>query len=344
MSQPSPTAGIVEAKGQLVVELTRLRRENEELRALFPAAQAIGRPIFFGDRSEKQARAQLGEHVSRSGHWEEDAQHKTVRWSAGIYHLLGCRVGACEPSFDQLCARIHESSREDVLQAILRANELASEASVICKLVGFDGVVREVDLRYEVIDGHSASARRAIGTLHDRHELRRAQEELLHIRAEYREAQRLAGVGSFFLDVRRKRYRWSRELFRILGIDDDLEPEVMRAGDHRVEIGQGAEDRVHVAIVADVIAHVLHRAFEEGRQPDRIHAQRREMVQPPGDARQVADPIAVRILERPGIDLIGHRTTPPFGHPGLHPKRARPLAVALLRQKAKAITSGRRPA
>ena len=105
-------------------------------------------------------------------------------------------------------------------------------------------------------------------------------------------------------------------------VDDDLQPQLMRAGDKGVEIGQRAKDRVDVLIIADVIAHVLHRAAEEGREPDRIHAKRSQMLQPPGDAGQVADPVAIRVLKRPGIDLIGHRTTPPVLHPRLRFKRA----------------------
>ena len=35
------------------------------------------------------------------------------------------------------------------------------------------------------------------------------------------------------------------------------------------------------------------------------------MVKASGDAREVADPVAVRVLERAGIDLIEDALTPP---------------------------------
>ena len=48
----------------------------------------------------------------------------------------------------------------------------------------------------------------------------------------------------------------------------------MRLGDQRVEIGERAEHRIDVAIVGDVVAEILHRRGEEGRDPDRVDAER----------------------------------------------------------------------
>ena len=81
---------------------------------------------------------------------------------------------------------------------------------------------------------------------------------------------------------------------RIDLVDDDLQPERMRARDQRVEIGERAEDRIDVAIIGDVIAEILHRRGEEGRQPDRVDAEAGDIIEMRGDPRQVADPVAVR--------------------------------------------------
>ena len=58
-------------------------------------------------------------------------------------------------------------------------------------------------------------------------------------------------------------------------VDDHLEAEPVRLGDQRVEIVERAEHRIDVAIVGDVVAEILHRRLEEGRQPDRVDAERR---------------------------------------------------------------------
>ena len=56
-------------------------------------------------------------------------------------------------------------------------------------------------------------------------------------------------------------------------VDHHLEPEPVRLGQQGVEIGERAEQGVDGAVVGDVVAVVLHRRLEEGRDPDRVDAQ-----------------------------------------------------------------------
>ncbi len=96
-------------------------------------------------------------------------------------------------------------------------------------------------------------------------------------------------------------------------VDQDLQAQLVRLGDHGIEIGQGAEHRVDRAVIGDVVAEVLHRRGEEGRDPDRIDTQRGDMVQPAGNAAQVAHAVAIAVLEAARVDLVDRRAAPPFG-------------------------------
>ena len=94
-------------------------------------------------------------------------------------------------------------------------------------------------------------------------------------------------------------------------VDQHLEAESVRARDQRVEILERAEDRIDPAIIGHVIAEILHRRREEGREPDRIDAEIRDMVELRGNPRQIADAIAVRIGKAARIDLIDACALPP---------------------------------
>src|SRR3546814_4172210 len=63
------------------------------------------------------------------------------------------------------------------------------------------------------------------------------------------------------------------------------------------------EHRVDVAVIGDVIAEIGHGRGIDGRKPDRIHAEIDQMIEPPRDAAQIADAVAIGILKRPGIYL-----------------------------------------
>jgi hypothetical protein len=54
----------------------------------------------------------------------------------------------------------------------------------------------------------------------------------------------------------------------------------MGGGDQGVEVLQAPEQRIHVAIVAHVIAEVGHGGGVEGREPDCVDAEPGQVVQP----------------------------------------------------------------
>ncbi len=78
-------------------------------------------------------------------------------------------------------------------------------------------------------------------------------------------------------------------------VDDDPEPQVVSRGDERIGVGQGPEDRIHVAVVADVVAAVILGRDVERREPYGVDAEPGQVAQTGGDARQVSDAVAVRI-------------------------------------------------
>ena len=103
-------------------------------------------------------------------------------------------------------------------------------------------------------------------------------------------------------------------LIGTMGIDlinGDLQAQCVRAGNERVEIGERAEDRIDVAIIGDIIAEIAHGRGEEGRYPDRVHAQFGDMLQSLGDAVQVTHAVMIAVLKAARINLIDHRALPP---------------------------------
>ena len=63
-------------------------------------------------------------------------------------------------------------------------------------------------------------------------------------------------------------------------------PRSCAAAIRRSSVGQRAEQRVDVAVVADVVAEVRHRRAVERRDPDRVDAQPRQVIEPALDARR----------------------------------------------------------
>ena len=86
---------------------------------------------------------------------------------------------------------------------------------------------------------------------------------------------------------------------RVVGhkIENQLESASMNGLKQLVEVGQGPEDAVDVAVVGDVVAEIGHGRGVEGSDPNRLDAQPGQVIEPLQDALKIADAIAVRVLE-----------------------------------------------
>ena len=94
-------------------------------------------------------------------------------------------------------------------------------------------------------------------------------------------------------------------------IHDDTDIALLRFGDEPVEVGEGAILRVDVVVVGDVVAEVDLRRGIDGREPDGVDAQALQVVEARGDAIEVANTVAVRVLKAARIDFVDDRVLPP---------------------------------
>ena len=96
-------------------------------------------------------------------------------------------------------------------------------------------------------------------------------------------------------------------------VEDDLEPPGVGLGDQLVQIGEAAEERVDAAIIGDVVAVIGHGRRIDRRDPDGVDAEPSEVIEAARDAGEIADTVAVGVLERARIDLIDGPPLPPDG-------------------------------
>jgi hypothetical protein len=95
-------------------------------------------------------------------------------------------------------------------------------------------------------------------------------------------------------------------------VDDHPDAAVAGLPDEVVEVGQRAEPGIHGRVVADVVTAVVQRRRVERGQPDRVHAQRGQVVQAADEAGEVADSVAVVIGETARVHLVHDCAGPPL--------------------------------
>ncbi len=79
-----------------------------------------------------------------------------------------------------------------------------------------------------------------------------------------------------------------------------------------VEAVEVPEERVHVAVVSDVVAEVSHRGWVERCDPDGVHAEgAAEMVELRSDPVEVSDTVTIGVGEAADVDLVHDGPLPP---------------------------------
>ena len=94
-------------------------------------------------------------------------------------------------------------------------------------------------------------------------------------------------------------------------VDDHPQAALVGLGEQAVEVVEGPEERVDVAVVGDVVAEVGHGRAEERREPDGVDAEPGEVVEVRRMPGQVAHAVAVGVGEGAGVDLVDDAPLPP---------------------------------
>src|SRR5438132_12471470 len=78
-----------------------------------------------------------------------------------------------------------------------------------------------------------------------------------------------------------------------------------------LHVSEGAEVRMHVEVVGDVVAPIRVRRWAGRIEPDGVDAEPLQMVEARDEPGQVADAVAVRVGVGARVDLVDHRALPP---------------------------------
>ncbi len=163
---------------------------------------------------------------SGDGVWDWDIQTDAVKYSSRWKEMLGYAENDILPTEQEWVNRIHPDDQpyvEGMLQAYMtgKTSTYAVEYRLRCK----DGSYKWILARGTVVS-HDEDGKplRMIGTHTDISARKQAEEALRQSRKDLQEAQRIAHVGSWQLDLSTRHVVWSDELYRILGLNPRLPP------------------------------------------------------------------------------------------------------------------------
>jgi diguanylate cyclase (GGDEF)-like protein/PAS domain S-box-containing protein len=158
------------------------------------------------------------QRVARMGSWEMELATRRIRWSEETFRILGIDPETFDGSLESFLARIHPDDRtgfdDVVMQAIGRGEPFEHRYRILRP----DGAALTVTAK-GAPEPAGGPPERYVGSVEDVTERTRAEEALRRSEAALARAQRVAGVGSWEMDIATSAITWSAETFRIVGLD-----------------------------------------------------------------------------------------------------------------------------
>jgi PAS domain S-box-containing protein len=200
--------------GELERSVQTLQEGREALRLAL--AERDERSAELTHNQELLSEAQRIAHL---GAWEWVISTGQVWWSAEMYRLFAIDPEKVKASFEAFIANVDPADRERVAGRIAQAGDdhQSFEQEYRFLLPGGEHRIHHSAVRVDV--DAAGTAVRMFGVTQDVTERKRDEEQLLQQEAQLAEAQRLARLGSWELDIRTQRVTWSQELHAVLGYE-----------------------------------------------------------------------------------------------------------------------------
>ena len=225
-----------------------------------------------------------GQRLAHLGTWEWELKTGELTWSDEKFRIYGRQPQQFIPTLEVVKKSIHPEDVERFLAAVTSVATTGVSHEIDYRVVRPDGEVRHVHTRAEAESDEHGTPQRVLGTMQDVTETMLAEEA-------FKEAQRIAHLGNWSLDIATQAVAWSDEKYRIYGYEPggvEVTLDLCRRSIH-------AED-------AERVMEALVGAVESGNLLDLSY----RIVRPDGEIRHLRSNAEVRrAVDGKPLRLVG---------------------------------------
>ncbi|MGZ5522108.1 MAG: PAS domain-containing protein [Chthoniobacterales bacterium] len=191
-----------------------------------PVLATISRDITQIKRAEKELRRTAaylaeGQRLSHTASWAWNISTGEVFWSQELFRIYGLDPEKVKPGYPSVLSYIHHADRLRAQKTFGDAIREKRDYELAYRVMRPDGAIRYVNNIAHPVFDRAGAVVEYVGTTIDETERIRADEKLRRSETHLAEAQRICQVGSWIWNVATGECSWSREHFRMFGLDAD---------------------------------------------------------------------------------------------------------------------------
>ncbi len=195
---------------------------------IVPFLDHRGKPYkYVSARTDVTAFREVSERFSRSqsyaniGTWDWNIRTGELYWSDRIAPLFGYHESFNETTYDNFLAAIHPDDRAIVQEAIANCVENGAIYNIEHRVVWDDGSIHWVQESGNVLRAEDGTPLRMLGVVQDLDDRKCIELSLASSERQLRNAQSMAQLGNWALDIASGELFWSDEVYRIYGYQPD---------------------------------------------------------------------------------------------------------------------------
>jgi PAS domain S-box-containing protein len=164
----------------------------------------------------KQAQA-----LAHVGNWSWDMKTNKIEWSDELFRIYGLEPQSTEMDFEKYVSFIHPLDRNKIIGQIDDFSKMTKPWELTHRLIRKNGDERIVFATGEVLTNEKGEPYMMIGTSQDVTERQNLIDKLQESEKLFKQAQSLAHMGNWTMDIKTKAFTWSDEMYHIYELDRD---------------------------------------------------------------------------------------------------------------------------
>lgn len=174
---------------------------------------------------KSEERLSLSQRFANIGTWDWDINTGELYWSDRIWPLFGYKKEIIETTYENFLAAIHPDDKQDVIDAVNNCVENGTTYNIEHRVVWPDGSMHWVHESGDVIRAENGAALHMLGMVQDIDVRKNAELDLAKRQKQLNDAQKMASLGSWKVEINSGELEWSDEIYDIFGYSsENFEP------------------------------------------------------------------------------------------------------------------------
>lgn len=200
---------IIHARGEIITD-----ESGNALTAIGTAQDVTDKQTLIQKLENTEFVYRQAEELAGMGNWTWDIKNNRLEWTDHLYTIYGLPPQSEEITIDRFLSFVHPDDREFVKKGV----EELTEKDLIdytFRIITADGKIKYLRSVAHVHKDEKGKPVYVIGTERDTTEKQILIDRLIHSEKLYKQAQSLAHIGNWSMDIQTKKITWSDEMYAI---------------------------------------------------------------------------------------------------------------------------------